>query len=82
MWADELCTGVQVVYLESYQRLKEKGVVKDLQHFSSSDISNAEGAHLFSEVTTLLKQDPGIIKAMAAIDEPSIAAYRYVQILM
>ncbi len=73
---------MQVVYLESYQRLREKGVVTNLQQYSPSEISNKGGLHLFMEINALLKLDPGIVQAMALIAEPSIAAYRYAQVLL
>lgn len=75
---------MQVVYLESYQRLQEKGAVADLQLFTYSpcDISNQDAAQFLVEVNTLLKQDPEIIDAMAAIAGPSMVAYRCAQILL
>ena len=75
---------MQVVYLEGYQRLREKGVFTHLQHFkySPSAMSHADALTLHLETEALLKQDPDLVKAMADIAEPSLTAYRYLRILL
>lgn len=79
----EPCNGVQVLYLESYQRLRQEGVFTHLQHFkySPSAMSQADAWTLHLEIEALLDQDPGLVKAMADIAEPSLTAYRFAQVL-
>ena len=68
-----------MVYLESYTRLRQRGVFTHLQHFEfiPQDMDPQDAEHVLVEAEALLKKDAAVLDAMAAISEPSATAYRH-----
>ena len=71
---------MQMMYLLSWSRLRERGVVTRLESFDvvvTMDPRDAES--LFDEINGLLKADEELLDALTAIDEDCILHYRHAQ---
>ena len=69
---------MQMMYLLSWSRLRERGVVTRLESFDvvvTMDSRDAES--LSDEINGLLKADEELLDALTAIDEDCILQYRH-----
>ncbi len=71
---------MQMMYLGSWAKLRQRGVVTRLEYFDvavTMDPRDAES--LFDEINGLLKADEELLDALTAVDEHCILHYRHAQ---